>query len=49
MLDGFDDRSAFAMCTFAFATSADDPVLFCGKTEVYYLIMKRKKERKGNN
>lgn len=35
MLDGFEDRSAYAMCTFAFAEGPDaEPRLFVGKTPV---------------
>jgi len=35
MLDGFDDRSAYALCTFGFTTGPNDKViLFEGRTEV---------------
>jgi inosine triphosphate pyrophosphatase len=33
MLDGFDDRSAYAQCTFAYTPSPDqEPLVFVGKT-----------------
>ncbi|KAH7829973.1 nucleoside-triphosphate diphosphatase [Monocercomonoides exilis] len=32
MLDGFDDRSAYAMCTFGLALNDGEPILFPGKT-----------------
>lgn len=35
MLDGFDDRSAYALCTFAYCEGPDhEPVIFEGKTHV---------------
>ncbi|CAK8675056.1 unnamed protein product [Clavelina lepadiformis] len=39
MLDGWDDKSGYALCTFAFcsATTNNDVMLFRGKCEVYKL------------
>ena len=35
MLDGFDDRSAEAVCTFGFCRGpGEEPILFQGRTEV---------------
>lgn len=35
LLAGFEDKSAWALCTFAFSAGKDQPVqLFRGKTEV---------------
>ena len=35
MLDGFNDRSAYALCTFAFSRGpGTEPILFEGRTEV---------------
>uniref|UniRef100_A0A7S0G3M7 Inosine triphosphate pyrophosphatase n=1 Tax=Rhodosorus marinus TaxID=101924 RepID=A0A7S0G3M7_9RHOD len=34
ILDGFEDKSAFALCTFAFCSSPDqEPIIFAGKTD----------------
>lgn len=34
MLDGFDDRSATAICTFAYCPGpGQEPILFVGETE----------------
>jgi len=35
MLNGFEDKSAYALCTFAYfsGTSGDDIRLFCGRTD----------------
>lgn len=39
MLDGFDDRSAEAVCTFAFCRGPGaEPVLFQGRTEVRFYL-----------
>lgn len=36
MLDGFDDRTAEAVCTFAFCRGPGiEPILFQGRTQVY--------------
>lgn len=38
MLDGFDDRSAEAVCTFGFCPGPGaEPILFQGRTEVRFL------------
>lgn len=35
MLDGFDDRSAYALCTFAYCEGpGHEPIIFEGKTHV---------------
>lgn len=35
LLAGFEDKSAWALCTFAFCAGKDEPVqLFRGRTEV---------------
>ena len=35
MLAGFDDKSAYALCTFSLCVSSkDEPILFRGKTDV---------------
>lgn len=35
MLDGFDDRSAYALCTFAYCEGpGHEPIVFEGKTPV---------------
>lgn len=37
MLDGFDDRSAEAVCTFAFCRGpGEEPLIFQGRTAVCY-------------
>ncbi|EGF78175.1 hypothetical protein BATDEDRAFT_13412 [Batrachochytrium dendrobatidis JAM81] len=33
MLHGFDDKSAFALCTFAYCEPGHDPILFEGRTD----------------
>eukprot|EP00656_Telonema_subtile_P023342 TRINITY_DN2475_c0_g1_i5.p2 TRINITY_DN2475_c0_g1~~TRINITY_DN2475_c0_g1_i5.p2 ORF type:complete len:128 (+),score=38.76 TRINITY_DN2475_c0_g1_i5:125-508(+) len=34
MLDGFEDKSAYALCTFAYSASKDaKPMIFSGRTE----------------
>lgn len=37
MLDGFDDRSAYALCTFAYCEGpGHEPIIFEGKTHVIW-------------
>ncbi len=39
LLAGFEDKSAWALCTFAFCAGKDEPVqLFRGRTEVSMFI-----------
>lgn len=39
MLDGFEDRTAEAVCTFAFCRGpGEEPILFQGRTEVRLLL-----------
>lgn len=41
MLDGFDDRTAEAVCTFAFCRAPGaEPILFQGRTEVNKNLLK---------
>lgn len=39
MLDGFEDRTAEAVCTFAFCRGpGEEPILFQGRTEVRQIL-----------
>jgi inosine triphosphate pyrophosphatase len=39
MLEGFEDKSAYALCTFGFMESEDsEPILFEGRTGIFVLI-----------
>lgn len=39
MLDGFEDRTADAVCTFAFCKGpGEEPILFQGRTEVRQIL-----------
>jgi inosine triphosphate pyrophosphatase len=41
MLAGFDDKSAFALCTFGYCEGpGHEPVIFEGKTPVSIMIVK---------
>lgn len=41
MLAGFEDKSAYALCTFAYSAGPDsEPILFEGRTEVIYHMLK---------
>lgn len=43
MLDGFDDRSAYALCTFAYCEGpGHEPIVFEGKTPVRLYFSKNK-------
>jgi inosine triphosphate pyrophosphatase len=37
LLAGFEDKSAYALCTFAYSSGPDaEPILFEGRTDVSY-------------
>ena len=41
MLDGFEDRSAEAVCTFAFCRGpGEEPLIFQGRTAVCFCVLK---------
>ena len=45
LLSGWEDKSAYALCTFAFSTgnSDEDVILFRGKTNVSLMLMNKSK------